>query len=52
MPESAMIGLLIIIGVVVLAVLITFFGGRPSTDEDEHDIEHLDHEMRGDNPDH
>lgn len=51
MPEGATIGILIIVGVVVLAILITFFGGRPASDSDEQDVEHLDHEVRGDNPD-
>lgn len=50
MPEAASLGLWIIVGVVVLAILITFFGGRPSSDADEKDIEHLDHEVRGDSP--
>lgn len=51
MPEGAWLGVIIIVGVVLLAVVITFFGGRPSSDLEEHDIEHLDHQVRGDNPD-
>ena len=50
MPEGATLGLWIIIGIVVLAILITFFGGRRAGDEDEQAIEHLDHEVRGDSP--
>lgn len=50
MPEGATIGVLIIVGVVLLAIIITFFGGR-SADDEEHDVEHLDHEIRGESPD-
>ncbi len=49
---DATLALIIIGGVLLLAIIITFFGGRPASDADEKDIEHLDHEARGDQLDH
>ena len=49
MPESAAVGMWIIIGIAIAAVLFSGFAAiTRKGDEEEHDIEHLDHEIKGD----
>jgi hypothetical protein len=49
MPEGAAIGMWIVIGIAVLALIISGITSiTKKGDEEEHDIEHLDHEIKGD----
>ena len=49
MPESAAVGLWIIGAIALAAILISLITAVTKTgDGEEHDIEHLDHEIKGD----
>jgi hypothetical protein len=49
MPEGAALGLWILLGITIAAIVISGITAiTRKGDGEEHDIEHLDHEIRGD----
>ena len=53
MPEGAITGLWILLGLTVVIILVSgVIAATRKGDDEEHDIEHLDHEIRGDSTGH